>query len=310
MIISNKYLVKNKDFKKIPSKILLNGIVNYINQDLNRVAEFDYLAENIDFKKLNRKELIQTYKKNTWLGKCSLYLTEILHKKVLAEGKEQLDESSEESNSDKSKSSGSNSDSKSDSETESISEEDDGEDYFPKSKLLKSDFKKKLHKWTNLKKKWKLIYRGTKDGFGANDFHKNCDNQGPTITIIKSNHGNIFGGFNKNPWSSNNQNTQSMENFLFSYKNKNSKKPIQIKSANSNTQYSAYNGSSYGPTFGGGHDLYICNSCNSVGSSYTNLGHTYTLIGYTYGQQNTKDYLAGSYNFTVIEIEVYKNLKK
>ena len=32
----------------------------------------------------------------------------------------------------------------------------------------------------------KLIYRGSRDGFKAIDFHTKCDNQGPTISIIKS----------------------------------------------------------------------------------------------------------------------------
>jgi len=100
-----------------------------------------------------------------------------------------------------------------------------------------------------------------------------------------------------------------MENFLFSYKNK-TKKPVQIKSANQNQSYSAYGGTSYGPTFGGGHDLYLCDNCNSTNSSYSNLGYTYALDGYTYGNQDIKDFLAGSYNFTVVEIEVYRNLKK
>ena len=33
--------------------------------------------------------------------------------------------------------------------------------------------------------------------------------------------------------------------------------------------------SSYGPTFGGGHDIYVVNNARSSGSSYQNLGHTY-----------------------------------
>jgi hypothetical protein len=31
-----------------------------------------------------------------------------------------------------------------------------------------------------------LIYRGTKDGFKNKDFHGKCDNQGASLTIIKS----------------------------------------------------------------------------------------------------------------------------
>ena len=32
----------------------------------------------------------------------------------------------------------------------------------------------------------KLIFRGSEDGFESKVFHKNCDNQGPTVIIIKS----------------------------------------------------------------------------------------------------------------------------
>ena len=33
-------------------------------------------------------------------------------------------------------------------------------------------------------KKFKLIYRGSKDGFRAIDFHSKCDYMGPTFIII------------------------------------------------------------------------------------------------------------------------------
>ena len=64
--------------------------------------------------------------------------------------------------------------------------------------------------------------------------------------------------------------------------------------------YDHYN---YGPTFGGGHDLYI----TSDGlTGYTNLGHAYLPpTGYTYGQNNAKNFLAGTYNFRVSEYEVF-----
>ena len=39
-----------------------------------------------------------------------------------------------------------------------------------------------------------LIYRGSKDGFKVDSFHKNCDGQGHTVSIVKSKD-NIFGGY-------------------------------------------------------------------------------------------------------------------
>jgi hypothetical protein len=40
-----------------------------------------------------------------------------------------------------------------------------------------------------------LIYRASQDGFEANDFHSKCDQKPNTLMIIKSEHGNIFGGY-------------------------------------------------------------------------------------------------------------------
>jgi hypothetical protein len=31
-----------------------------------------------------------------------------------------------------------------------------------------------------------LLYRASRDGFSASDFHKACDNKGPTLVIIKN----------------------------------------------------------------------------------------------------------------------------
>jgi len=59
-------------------------------------------------------------------------------------------------------------------------------------------------------------------------------------------------------------------------------------------------------TFGGGHDLYIANDCNVNSSSYSNLGHTYESNGYAYGSTEARSYLAGSYSFTILEMEVFK----
>jgi len=50
-----------------------------------------------------------------------------------------------------------------------------------------------------------------------------------------------------------------------------------------NRRYCTYQSSGYGPTYGGGHDLYICNNCNTSNSSYSNFGHTFDATPMTYG---------------------------
>ena len=49
--------------------------------------------------------------------------------------------------------------------------------------------------------KWYLLFRASRDGFRASTFHSQCDNKGPTVTIVKSGE-NIFGGFTQRAWES------------------------------------------------------------------------------------------------------------
>jgi len=53
----------------------------------------------------------------------------------------------------------------------------------------------------SLKHKWKLIYRATRDGFGATDFHSKCDRYQNSLMIIKSTKGYVFGGYTEKNWS-------------------------------------------------------------------------------------------------------------
>jgi len=49
--------------------------------------------------------------------------------------------------------------------------------------------------------KFRVLYTASKDGFKAHAFHNKCDGENrPTLTIIKSNFGNIFGGYTSVPW--------------------------------------------------------------------------------------------------------------
>ena len=64
--------------------------------------------------------------------------------------------------------------------------------------------------------------------------------------------------------------------------------------------------SSYGPVFGGGHDIRISNYPSSNGNSKGNLGHTYSPpSGYSYGSTFARTFLAGMYYFTPDEVETF-----
>jgi len=52
------------------------------------------------------------------------------------------------------------------------------------------------------KSKIKLLYRGSRDGFGINDFHNKCNNKGSTVIIVQTNiQDHVFGGFTTVPWN-------------------------------------------------------------------------------------------------------------
>ena len=62
-----------------------------------------------------------------------------------------------------------------------------------------------------------MIYRGSEDGFTAVVFHSKCDQKGPTLIIIKSEFGKIFGGFTDIDWTSKNGSKSGNGNsFVFS----------------------------------------------------------------------------------------------
>lgn len=49
-------------------------------------------------------------------------------------------------------------------------------------------------------KSLKLLYRGSRDGFSAADFHEKCDHLSETIVFIETTTGNAFGGKTSATW--------------------------------------------------------------------------------------------------------------
>jgi hypothetical protein len=75
-----------------------------------------------------------------------------------------------------------------------------------------------VRSWIGKNTDWKLLYRGSTDGFGSSNFHAQCDNRGPTVTIIKTTNGSVFGGYAAGSWSSSGQyQSHGLKNFIFSF---------------------------------------------------------------------------------------------
>ena len=93
--------------------------------------------------------------------------------------------------------------------------------------------------------------------------------------------------------------------FLFSLVNKPGWAPVKLPQYR-NQHTAIYRRPSYGPTFGGGHDIRIYNQASSNTNSYSDLGSTYSPpSGHSYGSTFTLTFLAGSYNFTPDEVETF-----
>ena len=148
--------------------------------------------------------------------------------------------------------------------------------------------KKKLNKEV---KEVKLLYRASRDG-DSTQFHNKCNGVINTVTFVKAKNGRKFGGFASKGWHSSNQYIIDDKAFVFSYYN------YECYYYNTGNN-SIYGSSSYGPLWGGGHDLYLASGCRSNNSSTTNQSASYNYYGKTFT-------LSGGSNFQAEDYETYE----
>ena len=67
--------------------------------------------------------------------------------------------------------------------------------------LENTDYDDKMREWLGSDYDMKLLYRASEHGYTAKSFHEYCDDKGPTLIIIKSSEGWIFGGYTTQSWS-------------------------------------------------------------------------------------------------------------
>ena len=71
---------------------------------------------------------------------------------------------------------------------------------LPDTQPVNKQYDSKLREWAG-DCKWKLLYRASEHGYTSESFHDYCDDKGPTLVIIKSSGGWIFGGYTTESWS-------------------------------------------------------------------------------------------------------------
>ncbi len=148
------------------------------------------------------------------------------------------------------------------------------------SQILSSDDQQRLKTWIQHQScpskhcTGNLLFRATRDGFGAAKFHQKCDGKGPTVVIAKSAGGHIFGGYTETAWDSSSAYKNCRDSFLFRLSGPGGVGPTQHRIFQ-NFEHGIYCHSSYGPTFGSGHDVHFPNNSQvnfSLGYSYDRNG--------------------------------------
>ena len=144
--------------------------------------------------------------------------------------------------------------------------------------------------------KFHLIFKMSENGSKSEDFHKYCDNKGPTLILIKTNKNRTFGGFTPLNWQLEGKKIfdHNDQTFIFSLDLMKKYDMINPK------KEAIYCSKKEGPDFGGS-DFSLSEDMNK-GNSYANSGSNFL-------SDNNLELTGGKgkkESFDVEEFEVYK----
>ena len=71
--------------------------------------------------------------------------------------------------------------------------------FLPNTHIVDKKYDSYLRKWVG-DNKWKLLYRSSEHEYTTESFHEYCDDKKPTLVVIKSSEGWIFGGYTTRSW--------------------------------------------------------------------------------------------------------------
>ena len=122
-------------------------------------------------------------------------------------------------------------------------------DFVPLLIGIKKNLKRSINNLT-------LLFRASRDGDGSKLFHTYCDGKENTVVFVKDRNGRRFGGFANQEWNSDGKWICDTNSFLFSLDHH----ECYFNRSKGKILYGAEN---YGPLFGQGYDLYLCDKCFS-----------------------------------------------
>ena len=131
---------------------------------------------------------------------------------------------------------------------------------FEDSNIINANYYNIISDWISPNKKIEvnLLYRASRDGDKAKDFHDKCDNKGSTFCIFQLDNGYIIGGYSSISWKDNGGCVKDPNTFVCSITNR---KKYELRNKNGNA---VSHGNCYGPDFydgSGSADVYISDNC-------------------------------------------------
>jgi hypothetical protein len=185
----------------------------------------------------------------------------------------------------------------------------------PLGSVIVSDFPEIFAEFRG--KRFESLWRGSRDGFGAETFHIRCDGHANTLTVILDTDGNIFGGFTPLTWESRVWNGKSgdennylkadenQKSFIFTLKNPHNVAARRFALKAEKKYLAIYCDSDWGPCFPGG--ILVLNNCDTQADSYASyFGAVYINDTGLGGEPPNNTFLTGSEYFRVKEIEVFE----
>jgi hypothetical protein len=167
--------------------------------------------------------------------------------------------------------------------------------------LLTIDHQIQLNRfYGNENQKWELIYKATKNGFDAKICHQYCDNQGPTLTVIESSEGYLFGGYTAASWDTGKPKwINDKTAFLFTLINPHNIPPTKYM-INSKGRNAIMPHFFSGPIFG---YFDICINLKKEQNSKSSISFPVDYIDSTGRGKLT---FTGSKEFSIADIEIYR----
>jgi len=145
-----------------------------------------------------------------------------------------------------------------------------------------------------------LIYKASRDGFSSQAFHQKCDDIGPTLTIIQSKEGYIFGGYSPRNWNTSKSYFSHPHTFLFTLTNPHSIPPTKFH-LRRHDPLAVCCRPDRCSVFGGGYDICVGSNSDKISrDSYSRFPCSFVD---TVGLGNLT--FTGRRNFLTKEVEVY-----